>query len=336
MKVSLLLFLFLHKAASFVVPTPFAVVKRRASLFKSKDSDAVDLDQVASALGAAGKQLAKQATDKVNELTNKDSYEFGDLTKLLDTKARAAVADLTNKEEADWTDVMALVNTKAKELTADMEAKEEWKQLKELSMVAGSRVQSQFQDLMGKDADLERVQEVATKEIVELLKNRQYGIGDLFFLLKLCTSFGLGMNPAVMAIFPLNVLIQLYNLSLIQEAGQGVTTAVAMEMDRRARSAFALELEQQTKTALFGDPDAEVGALFKKAVLGSIDQEQYDFGAITKNLMSTVDSGETPEPIGVTEDGELEPELEKELEALDKAMEVVDVEVVDDDEADES
>jgi len=91
---------------------------------------------------------------------------------------------------------------------------------------------------------------------VELLKSREYGIGDLFFLLR-CTSFGLRMIPAVMAIFPLNVLVQLYNLSLIQEAGRGVTTAVALEMDRRARKAMTLEMDKQAKKTLFGDPDIE-------------------------------------------------------------------------------
>lgn len=326
MKISLALLLICQSATSFVLRTPCFFVGRKTGIplhVKSEDA----LDQVASALGKAGKEWTKQANAKINELTGKDSYEFGDLVTLLDSKARAAVADLTDKEEADWSHVMNLVNNKAKEFTAEMETNEEWKQLQELSKVAGSQVQGQFEELMGTDADLERVQEVATKEIVELIKNHEYGIGDLFFLLRLCTSFGLGMNPAVMAIFPLNVLIQLYNMSLIQEAGKGVTTAVALEMDRRARSALALELDKQTKTALFGSEDVEVGALLKKAVLDSIGKQEYDFGAITKNVL---DSGEDIEPIGVTDDGELDPELEKELEALDTVLdaEVVDVEVV--------
>ncbi|CAB9506902.1 hypothetical protein SEMRO_283_G107830.1 [Seminavis robusta] len=100
-----------------------------------------------------------------------------------------------------------------------------------------------------------------------------------------------------MTIFPLNALVQLYNLSLIQEAGKGVATSVALELDRRARNVMALELDKQAKTALFGAANAdsmEVGALFKQALLDGINKKAYDFGDITKNLLASFESCETP------------------------------------------
>lgn len=76
-----------------MLPVPF--VAKKTVLLSSKLVDDV-LDQVEAALGSARKVLAKQATEKIHEITDKDSYEIGDLSKWLDTKARATVADLTN------------------------------------------------------------------------------------------------------------------------------------------------------------------------------------------------------------------------------------------------
>lgn len=314
---------------SFVAPAPFLFKKTRTILHPGStlfDAKGELLDEVKTKVESTFGSVVKEATKKINQLTGNDEYDFEDLVKLLDQKARAAVSDLTQKEESDFEDLIELAETKIKGIKVELETKEEWAQLKEISMAAGYEVQKRLEGLMGSEtADLEEVQEVATREIVSLLKSREYNIGDLFFLLKLCTAFGLGMNPSVMSIFPLNVLIQLYNFSLIQEAGNGVATSLALEMDRRARNSMVLEMDKQAKIALFGDADAEVGALFKEAVLDSIGKSDYNFGDITQNLLEAIDSSDKDiEPIGVADKAnnvvELNPELEKDLQALDKAL----------------
>lgn len=307
----------------------------------SEDDESV-LDRVASTV----KSVADTAKDKIAELAETEQWakDLEGLSKVLDDKARAAMAelDLSVTEEADFGKLVAAFEAKARDAVAAASAiasSDEVAQLKEASKVAGSKIQERAGEILeryGNNTDIQAVQQQATEEIVTILKNREYGIADLFYLLRLCTSFGLGMNPVVMSIFPLNVLIQLYNFSLIQEGGRGVLSAVALELDKRAKRVMTVEMDKQAKTALFGDPDAEVGTLFKKALLDAIGKSEYEFGDVAQNLIDAIeekggkDEDIPPaeeleiEPIGINVDAEdlevLDAELVEELETIDEKL----------------
>jgi len=148
--VSLLLVLLSHIPCgeSFVV-RPFLAQTTRSSpaLYDAKDDV---LDEVKKQIGSAFNFASKEATKKINELTGKDDYEFGELAKLLDTKARAAMSDLTDKEEAGFGDLLKLVESKAKGMAAELGTKEEWAKLKEMSGATGTELQGRLAELMGK------------------------------------------------------------------------------------------------------------------------------------------------------------------------------------------
>ena len=333
-----------------ITSTPLApeahpcTIKSRRFASTDEDGGSDILDRVTSAV----KSAADAAKDKVVELAEKEGIEsdLEGLSKTLNEKARAAMSDLklSGTEEADFRKLVAAVEAKAKEAVAAasvVASSDEVAQLMEAGKVATASIQKRAEEMLesysSNNLDIQSIQQQATEEIVTILKNREYGIADLFYLLRLCTSFGLGMNPAVMAVFPLNVLIQLYNFSLIQEGGRGVLSAVALEIDKRAKKVITIEMDKQAKAALFGDSDAEVGALFKKYLLDAIGESEYNFGDVTQNLLDAIkekggeDLGRAPaeelglEPIAVDDEASsveiLDAELVKELENIDAKLE---------------
>lgn len=304
--------------------------------------------QAVTLLGSLAEAMSEKAQQEINKLTEKEKYEFGDLTKWAFDRG---ISKLTDKEEADLSDLTAWVDGRIKELGSEkwldrrieeLKSSEEVKAIvnnleqlgntedviSQLEAVVGKETTDKLKGMVeGNEIQLGEIGTTIGNEILELLKNKEYNISDYILLFKILSAVGLSLNPGVLAVFPLNLLLQLYNASLVGEISSHITGALALEIDKRAKQAFAEELEKQTKKALTGDPEASVGDVFKKAILDHIGKGSYDFGDVTRKLQTALQEDAPAEELTIGESSEdaeaLAPELAADAEVLQEALAAV-------------
>mmetsp|Transcript_723 Transcript_723/g.1193 ORF Transcript_723/g.1193 Transcript_723/m.1193 type:complete len:139 (+) Transcript_723:300-716(+) len=73
-----------------------------------------------------------------------------------------------------------------------------------------------------------------TKEIVRRVASGEYTLDDLFMLLKALAIFEASISP-VAGFLPVKLLVELLNFSLLNDVAGKVTSALAMELDKRLK-----------------------------------------------------------------------------------------------------
>lgn len=253
--------------------------------------------------GDISKSIGKKITSAINDKTGNDTYEFGDLTKWLDQRAKQKAASITGKDDGEYEfgDLTRWVDTKVKEKVSNMSGKSEY----------------EFGDL--------------TKEILKRIWSGEIDLKDVITLCKILLDFGAGLSP-VAGFFPVKILIELLNYSILQDVGGKVIGSLAQELDKRVKSAMT------------GDANYELGDITKKEVLKYVGKDEYAFGDITKTILANVEqdgslpkggsdapktflssalsSPSSPTITSTSSLSTLSPELLKELENWDKALDL--------------
>ena len=253
-----------------------------------------------------GYQFGDITKGLINSITGESEYKFGDLSKHLDREAKARVAQLHNKTTYEVGDLSRYLDQASKQKLSEWTEKERY----------------EFGDV--------------TKTILRKVSERDYDFSDLVLLLKTLISFGAGMS-SVSGFFPIKMLIDLLNYSIMGDLGQKVVSAIAEEIDKRM------------KYALTGDENYALGDLTKKEILkyiGKENGEAYEFGDITKTVLSDYEARKASDSFGSQSEskstniidvnavevdkegrsiikpflGELSAEIEKDLDELDSKI----------------
>ena len=253
--------------------------------------------------GDISKGLAKKFTNAVNKTTGKDHYEFGDLTKYLDKQAKQKAAALAGKkkgEDYEFGDLTRWVDSKVKDGVAHYAGKDKSK-----------GEQYEFGDL--------------TKTILKKVWSGEYSLQDIMTLCKLLTSFGVGLSP-VAGWFPTKFLIEFLNFSIAQDVGGKIIGSLTQEVDRRV------------KKAVIGDENYQMGDFTKKQILKYINKDEYSFGDITKTILADYEDGSikkggsgpksfltdlpSSDSTSDSTSSAINPEILKDLEKWDKALDL--------------
>ncbi|KAL9182437.1 hypothetical protein ACHAXT_013089 [Thalassiosira profunda] len=218
---------------------------------------------------------------RIEKITGKP-YEFGDLSRAIDSSIKDKVNDLTGQEEYEFGDLSRWVDSKIKTEVNKYTDKDTY----------------QFGDL--------------TKEIMRRIATGQYTLDDLFMLLKALAIFEASISP-VAGFMPVKLLVELLNFSLLNDVAGKVTSALAMELDKRL------------KKSLLGDENYKLGDATKRTIANAVQsytgKESYEFGDITKKVVSSFADEAKPasakdrQTIGTESAKDIEPSV---LEALDQ------------------
>mmetsp|Transcript_16763 Transcript_16763/g.34156 ORF Transcript_16763/g.34156 Transcript_16763/m.34156 type:complete len:338 (-) Transcript_16763:205-1218(-) len=200
--------------------------------------------------GDLSKLVGKKVSKDIGQVTGKPDYKLGDLSFWLDAQAKQAVAGITGKDEYEFGDLSRWADARAKDKMGEFTGQSEY----------------QFGDV--------------TKEIASRVASRQYTFDDLVVLLKVLLTFGVGLQP-VAAFFPVKLLIDLLNYSIMGDLGNRLAAALAMEIDKRV------------KLAVTGDSGYQLGDLSKKALLRFTGKPEYSFGDVTRAVVERMEDTDT-------------------------------------------
>jgi len=196
--------------------------------------------------GDVSKAVAKKVTNAVNKKTGKDKYEFGDLTWWLDLKAKENAASIMGKEEYEFGDLSRWIDSRVKNEVNALSGKPEY----------------EFGDL--------------TKEIVKRVLTGEYDLMEIVSLCKILLKFGVGVRP-VAGFIPAKVLIELLNISIVQNLGYRIIGSFAEEVDRRL------------KKSILKDEKRIQGDLLINGINKFTEKNNYTFGDITKTVLADID-----------------------------------------------
>jgi hypothetical protein len=143
-----------------------------------------------------------------------------------------------------------------------------------------------------------------TREIVRRVSTGEYTLDDLFLLLKALAVFEASISPLA-GLFPVKLLIELLNFSLANDVVGRVSSALAMELDRRLKKEilggenYVLgDLLRELLPMLLG---LLLGKVCLKLVISkclSLDfaiqyiSDSYSFGDVTKTVISSIKSNQ--------------------------------------------
>ncbi len=147
-----------------------------------------------------GYQFGDITKSIINKITDKDEYEFGDLSRHVDAQVKSRIANLNEKNSYEFGDLSRYL---VKDLTNSTEYK--------------------FGDI--------------TKAIVKKVKSNSYNMEDLALLVKALVSFGVGLTP-VASFLPVKLLIELLNYSIAGDLGTKVVSSITLEIDKRMKEAI--------------------------------------------------------------------------------------------------
>jgi len=255
--------------------------------------------------------LILQATNSSNNNNNdsgkKKGYRFGDLTKSL---IGGSVEKLTGKPY-EFGDLTRHVDQSVKEKVADITGKEEY-EFGDLSRFVDKQIKGEVNKFTGKDAY--KVGDLS-KELLRRVASGDFTMDDLFMLLKALAIFEASIS-SVSGALPVKLLIDLLNFSLANDVAGKVSSALAIELDKRL------------KGALLGDENYKLGDATKRTIAGAVKaytgKDEYSFGDITNTVVSSFAEEDTSKSIKdrpkiglATSSKELEPSLNDALEKWD-------------------
>jgi hypothetical protein len=162
----------------------------------------------------------------VEKITGKP-YEFGDLTRHVDKSVKEKVADLTGKDKYEFGD---------------------------LSRFIDSQIKGEVNKFTGKDAY--KVGDIS-KEMIRRVASGDFTLDDLFMLLKALVIFEASISQFA-GFLPVKLLIDLLNFSLANDVAGKVSSALAIELDKRL------------KGALLGDQNYQLGDATKRTIANAV------------------------------------------------------------------
>jgi len=217
----------------------------------------------------------------VEKITGKP-YEFGDLSKTIDSSIKEKINDITGNDDYEFGDLSQWVDSKIKGEVNKFTNKDSYK----------------FGDL--------------TKEVTRRVASGEYTLEDLFMLLKALAIFEASISP-VAGFLPVKLLVELLNFSLLNDVAGRVTSALAMELDKRL------------KKSLLGDENYKLGDATKRTISDAVKnytgKDSYEFGDVTKQVVSSFTEADAtnitnnPQTIGMKSSKDMEPGI---ADALDK------------------
>lgn len=178
----------------------------------------------------------------LNQITGKP-YEFGDLSRTIDSSIKDKINDVTGNDEYEFGDLSRLVDSKIKDKVNDMTGSDEYN----------------FGDL--------------TAEILRRVASGSYTLDDLFMLFKAMSIVGASLSPVV-GFLPVKLLVELLNFSLMNDVAGKVTSSLAIELDKRLKKSLLGDEDYK-----LGDATKRTIA---NAVEGYIGKE-YEFGGTLHN-----------------------------------------------------
>lgn len=178
---------------------------------------------------------------------SKKGYRFGDLTRGVLKKVQGDGSSSSSFSSYKFGDISRWLDKKAKEGVSTFTNKKDYK----------------FGDM--------------SKEILRRLRNGDYSREDLALFLKIITTIGINLSPAMTASLPLKVLTDLLNLSMeasiAQSVGSKVITSITTEIDGRV------------KEMVTGDRNYQTGDITKRALSKWTGKENYEVGDIAKKIL---------------------------------------------------
>lgn len=198
--------------------------------------------------GDVSKSILGKVQGGINDNTGKDKYEFGDLSRWLDKKSKEYAASITGKEDYEFGDLSRWIDTKVKDEVNTFSGKPEY----------------EFGDL--------------TKEILKRVLTGEYDLMEIVSLCKILLKFGVGLRP-VAGFFPAKILVELLNISIVQNLGLKIIASFAEELDRRMKRTIS-----EDKKHILGD-------LTKREIRRFTNKDDYTFGDITKTVVEDVVDG---------------------------------------------
>ena len=163
---------------------------------------------------------------RVEKITGKP-YEFGDLSRKIDSTIKESINSLTGNDDYEFGDLSRYVDSQVKRQVNKFTKNERYR----------------FGDL--------------TRELLKRVSEGEYTLDDLFMLLKALAVFEASISP-VAGFLPVKLLIELLNFSLVNDAAGRVSSALAMELDRRL------------KKSILGDENYILGDATKKTIANAV------------------------------------------------------------------
>jgi len=217
----------------------------------------------------------------LNKLTGKDKYEFGDLSRFIGGKLKDAACEITGKEDYEFGDVSRVLDKRAKEEVCKVTGKDSYK-FGDLTFFLDKRAKEEVCKMTGKDSY--EIGDI-TREIVRRVQAGEVDQEELSLLLRGALAFGVGLSP-VAQVLPAKLLIQALTWNLQEEVNKRVagrvSTALAEELDRRAKSAV---LGEENANYVLGD---FTRAQLRRALHGITGKEDYQFGDISKAVLEKI------------------------------------------------
>ena len=184
-----------------------------------------------------------------NDSGRKKGYRFGDFTKSI---IGGSVERITGKPY-QFGDLSRHVDKSVKEKVADLTGKDEY-EFGDLSRFVDQQIKGKVNEFTGKDAY--KVGDIS-KELVRRVASGEFTLDDLFMLLKALAIFEASIS-SVSGFLPVKLLIDLLNFSLANDVAGRVSSALAIELDKRL------------KGALLGDENYKLGDATKRTIANAV------------------------------------------------------------------
>jgi hypothetical protein len=211
-----------------IPPAPMVQLQNSRALFNQKDLNNNNGNpKKGYQFGDITKSITKSLIgSEVEKLTGKP-YEFGDLSRTIDSSIKESINSITGNDNYEFGDLSKFVDSQIKRQVNKFTKQDRYK----------------FGDL--------------TREILRRVASGEYTLDDLFLLLKALAVFEASISP-VAGFLPVKLLIELLNFSLANDIAGRVSSALAMELDRRL------------KKSILGDENYVLGDATKKTIAGAV------------------------------------------------------------------
>lgn len=261
-------------AAGFLYPSPLPLSKCRGAktilctrkwtfLYEENSKtnrDPDDEEHRTYRFGDITRSLAKRAAERVNGLTGKDSYQFGDLSNYLDAKNRVQSIKGGSTQDSyqyEFGDLSRWADALAKEKAAQFAGKQ-------------SSDEYRFGDI--------------SRTVITKVRSGEYSLEDIYLAMRILLMAGFSLLP-IASLLPIKGLIQLINLGL------------AKDVSGRFLEVLVVALDQRMKLALTGDANYQLGDKTKEQLRLSLARftgnNVYQFGDLTKAVQTRDFSTET-------------------------------------------
>jgi len=245
--------------------------------------------------------LLDALTSSVNQVTGKGKYQFGDLTRYIDTNAKLYVRNMQKD---------------VRKMQSDSE---------DLSQRLDQRMEQKIQQIDLSRVEMQQNVQSVTKTLIKKVASDEYDLSEITFLCKVLFALGVDFS-AVTGLLPAGILLEVFGVGIACGIGERFFSAVIKELDRRLYSneeeTDGNVIDKDTdlvasNTALLSIKQEETsleayipGDLTKQAMQEYTGSESYQVGHISEKMAN---SDEVEDPIDVISELEECLAMEREL-----------------------